>query len=462
MSAEGTKKQIAAAELIRGRYGERYCPETPRVYKARAGAQDAHEAIRPARVEIEPAMVRKSLTPDQYRLYKLIWERFVASQMESAELETLTVDLECSGWVFRASGYTVTFPGYMAVYEEAADDGQRNRRADDPEEQRDLRIPPLREGERLPCTAVEPGRHFTEPPPRYTEGSFIKLLEEKGIGRPSTFATIVSTITTRGYVKREGKALVPTQLGEVTNDIMLRNFATIVDEHFTARMENDLDGIEEGKESMEDVLSRFWNGFEKQLEQAEKQIGSVSVSLPVEETDFVCDKCGSRMIVKNGRFGKFAACPNYPTCKSTRPLTDPVKNPAEAAPTGMKCELCGADMVLRSGRYGSFYACSRYPECKFTKQKTKEIGVPCPKCGGQIVMKNGRNRAVFYSCENYPKCDFSSWDMPTKEKCPQCGGMLFRKKGKPLLACHAEGCGYSRPYEPEDTPPVRDGGGSEA
>ena len=305
--------QTAAAELIRGRYGERYCPETPRVYKARAGAQDAHEAIRPARVEIEPAMVRKSLTPDQYRLYKLIWERFVASQMESAELETLTVDLECSGWVFRASGYTVTFPGYMAVYEEAADDGQRNRRADDPEEQRDLRIPPLREGERLPCTAVEPGRHFTEPPPRYTEGSFIKLLEEKGIGRPSTFATIVSTITTRGYVKREGKALVPTQLGEVTNDIMLRNFATIVDEHFTARMENDLDGIEEGKESMEDVLSRFWNGFEKQLEQAEKQIGSVSVSLPVEETDFVCDKCGSRMIVKNGRFGKFAACPNYPS-----------------------------------------------------------------------------------------------------------------------------------------------------
>ena len=255
---------------------------------------------------------------------------------------------------------------------------------------------------------------------------------------------------------------MPTQLGEVTNDIMLRNFATIVDEHFTARMENDLDGIEEGKESMEDVLSRFWNGFEKQLEQAEKQIGSVSVSLPVEETDFVCDKCGSRMIVKNGRFGKFAACPNYPTCKSTRPLTDPVKNPAEAAPTGMKCELCGADMVLRSGRYGSFYACSRYPECKFTKQKTKEIGVPCPKCGGQIVMKNGRNRAVFYSCENYPKCDFSSWDMPTKEKCPQCGGMLFRKKGKPLLVCHAEGCGYSRPYEPEDTPPVRDGGGSEA
>ena len=262
--------QTAAAELIRGRYGERYCPETPRVYKARAGAQDAHEAIRPARVEIEPAMVRKSLTPDQYRLYKLIWERFVASQMESAELETLTVDLECSGWVFRASGYTVTFPGYMAVYEEAADDGQRNRRADDPEEQRDLRIPPLREGERLPCTAVEPGRHFTEPPPRYTEGSFIKLLEEKGIGRPSTFATIVSTITTRGYVKREGKALVPTQLGEVTNDIMLRNFATIVDEHFTARMENDLDGIEEGKESMEDVLSRFWNGFEKQLEQRER------------------------------------------------------------------------------------------------------------------------------------------------------------------------------------------------
>ena len=444
--------QDAAAGLIRSKYGDSYCPSTPRTYKTRAGAQDAHEAIRPARIDIEPAMIRKMLTADQYKLYKLIWERFIASQMESAELETMTVDFNCTGHLFRTSGYTVTFPGYMAVYEEAADDSRRaGGSSDDPEEQKDLRLPALKEGDALAQKSIDPARHFTEAPPRYTEGSFIKLLEEKGIGRPSTFATIITTITTRGYVKREGKALVPTELGEITNDIMLQNFSSVVDEQFTARMEDDLDGIESGKESMEDVLSRFWGKFEVQLSDAERQIGSMNVQVPVEETDFVCDKCGARMVVKNGRFGKFAACPNYPKCKSTRPLTegnvDPEAQQAPAAPqevvTDMKCELCGADMVLRSGRFGSFYACSRYPACKFTKQKVREIGVPCPQCGAPLVMKTGRSKTVFYSCEKYPACDFSSWDVPTNEKCPVCGKMLFRKKGKQLLICHTDGCKYT-------------------
>ncbi len=449
--------QGAAASLIREKYGDAYCPATPPSYKTKANAQDAHEAIRPARVEIEPVAIRKMLTSDQYRLYKLIWERFVASQMESAVLETLTVDFDCKGWLFRTSGYTVTFSGYMAVYEESADDSQKTHMADEPEEQKDLRIPPLSQGETLTPEAVTPSKHFTEPPPRYTEGSFIKLLEEKGIGRPSTFATIVTTIISRNYIKREGKTLLPTELGEITNSLMIKNFSSVVDEQFTARMEDDLDGIENGRETMVEVLSRFWSQFEKQLDAAETAIGSVSVQLPVETTDFICDKCGSRMIVKNGRFGKFAACPNYPACKSTRPLIRSASDPGEGTeangkssepvPAGMKCELCGADMVLRTGRYGVFYACSQYPACKFTKQRNREIGVPCPKCGAQLVVKTSRSKAVFYSCERYPDCDFSSWDMPTKEICPSCGGMLFRKKGKPLLVCHTEGCTYSRAIE---------------
>ena len=459
--------QAAAATLIREKYGDNYYPDTPRVYKTRASAQDAHEAIRPARVEIEPAMVRKVLTSDQYRLYKLIWERFIASQMESADIATLTVDFDCHGYLFRTSGYTVTFPGYMAVYEESVDESHRNSMADEPEEQRDLRIPALEAGQVLKSDQIDPNRHFTEPPLRYTEASLIKLLEEKGIGRPSTFATIITTIISRGYVKREAKSLVPTELGEVTNTIMIQNFSTVVDEQFTARMEDELDSIEAGDEEMEVVLSRFWGSFEKQLTAAEGTIGSINVTLPVETTDMICDKCGAQMIVKNGRFGKFAACPNYPTCKNTKPLT-PEADPAaeaktaeaekkpEVTATDMVCDKCGAPMVLRSGRYGSFYACSAYPTCKFTKPKTRDIGVACPKCQAKMVMKTGRNKTVFYSCERYPDCDFSSWDMPTNEKCPTCGQMLFRKKGKALLVCHDKACGYSRETEPVAEPSVED------
>ncbi len=447
-----SEAQTAAATLIRQKYGENYYPDTPRVYKTRAGAQDAHEAIRPVRVDIEPAMIRRQLTPDQYRLYKLIWERFIASQMESADLATLTVDFDARGYLFRTSGYTVTFPGYMAVYEESTDESHHTAMADEPEEQKDLRIPALTEGQVLSSQRIDPARHFTEPPPRYTEASLIKLLEEKGIGRPSTFATIITTIVSRGYVKRESKSLVPTSLGEVTNDIMIANFSTVVDEKFTARMEDELDGIENGSDTMEDVLSRFWGTFELQLSEAERTIGSINVTLPVETTDMICDKCGAQMIVKNGRFGKFAACPNYPTCKNTKPLDAAPESEGEkkkeALLTDMVCEQCGAPMIQRTGRYGTFYACSAYPACKFTKQKTRDIGVPCPKCGSKLVMKTGRNKTVFYSCEKYPECDFSSWDMPTAENCPACGEMLFRKKGKALLVCHSKACGYSREAEP--------------
>ena len=438
--------QAAAKEYITSKYGEEYTPKTPRKYKSNKSAQDAHEAIRPSKIELTPALIKKSLTNDQYKLYKLIWERFVASQMQSAKLNTITADFECNGYIFRSSGYSVAFQGYMAVYEATE---EAKAPSDEVAEVKDIRIPPLKEGEELSSDEITPARHFTEAPPRYTEASLIKFLEEKGIGRPSTYTPIITTIVARNYVKREGKALVPTQLGELTTKIMEENFKDVVDYRFTAKMETDLDKIEDGKKTMNTVLDDFWSDFSRELKEAEEKIGSESIEIPVEETDIICEKCGSRMIVKSGKFGKFAACPNYPTCKNTKPLTAKSESePKKEVVADFKCEKCGADMVLRSSRYGTFFACSNYPKCKFIKQKNKELDVLCPKCQGKIITKYGKKRNVFYSCENYPECDFSSWDMPTNEKCPNCNNILYRKKGKNLLVCAEKNCEYKRETEP--------------
>ena len=442
--------QAEAREYIGEKYGSDYYPESPRQYKTRAGAQDAHEAIRPARVALEPAKIKKFLTNDQFKLYKLIWERFIASQMESAVLATVTADFASAGYIFRASGYTVDFQGYMALYEESEEESRRN--ADELQEEKNIKLPNVNVDEKLDTLGLTPDKHFTEPPARYNDASLIKFLEEMGIGRPSTFATIISTIISRNYVKREGKSLVPTPTGEITNKLMLESFPDVVDYKFTAEMENDLDRIENGKMEMGQVLSEFWSDFERELGAAEEKMKDAALEVPVEETDIICDKCGSKMIVKNGRFGKFAACPNYPQCRNTKPLVAKSAEEEEKAEkkvvvADFKCELCGADMVQRSGRYGSFFACSRFPECNFTKQKTRDIGVACPKCASKIVMKNGKNKTVFYSCEKYPECDFSSWDMPTNEKCPDCGEILFRKKGQATYVCHNKTCGYKRAIE---------------
>ncbi|MBO7302830.1 MAG: type I DNA topoisomerase, partial [Clostridia bacterium] len=417
-----------AKSYIADKYGDSYCPTSPRIYKSRALSQDAHEAIRPSRVGVEPMKIKKYLTNDQFKLYKLIWERFVASQMESALLSTVTVDCESASYIFRASGYTIDFQGYMAVYEESEDDTRNN--ADEVSEQKNIRLPMLKGKDALKTVSVTPDKHFTEPPARYNDASLVKFLEEMGIGRPSTFATIISTIISRNYVKREGKSLVPTPTGELTNKLMIQSFPDIVNYKFTAEMENDLDGIEQGGVDMKGVLEDFWKGFEKELAEANEKMKDTELDVPVEETDIVCEKCGSKMVIKNGRFGKFAACPNYPQCKNTKPLNAAEPNEQKEKKqiiADFKCELCGADMVQRSGRYGSFFACSKFPACSFTKQKTRDIGVPCPKCGSKIVMKNGKNKTVFYSCEKYPTCDFSSWDMPTNEVCPDCGEILYRK-----------------------------------
>lgn len=442
-----SEAQQAAKQYIVAKYGEKYYPASSRNYKTRAGAQDAHEAIRPSVMALEPLAIRKHLTIDQYRLYKLIWERFVASQMQSAELNTVVADFNSQGYIFRASGYTVAFPGYMAVYEETEDE-HRSTADDDNYDVKDMLIPDIKQGQLLDCTVIDADQHFTEAPPRYTEASLIKFLEEKGIGRPSTYTPIITTIIGRNYVSRDGKSLVPTQLGEVTTKLMKENFADVVNYRFTAEMETNLDEIERGKVDMNKVLSDFWSDFSKELEAADKSTVDGGLLPPPEETDMICEKCGSRMVVKMGRYGKFAACPNYPQCRNTKPLESvsdkgedqKAQKPLEIA--DFKCERCGGDMVLRTGKFGSFYACVNYPKCRFTKQKVKETDVPCPKCGAKIVIKHGRNKTVFYSCERYPECDFSSWDAPTLEKCPKCGGMLFRRKGKDTLYCRTEGCGY--------------------
>lgn len=437
-AAEATKTYIT------NKFGSDYAPEQQRVYKARDNAQDAHEAIRPADVTLEPDMIKKYLSSGQYKLYKLIWSRYVASQMSNAELDTVTADIQAGDYIFRTGGYVVKFNGYMAVYDSGDDNSDETEKN---------RIPEIKEGETLLLKELLPAQKFTEPPARYNEATLIKFLEEKGIGRPSTFVPIISTIISRGYVRRDKHSLIPTALGEITTKLMIDNFPDVVDYKFTAQLEDNLDSISEGNSTMTDVLSNFYKGFAQSLETAFEKSSELSVSIPAEQTDITCDKCGSTMIIKNGKFGKFAACPNYPECKNTKPLDSKGNPKTEApspAPEGMNCELCGGALVLRNGRYGSFYACENFPKCKFTKQITKDTGVACPKCGAKIVIKHGKNNSFFYSCERYPECDFSSWDQPLQKPCPDCGGLMLKKKGKGNVYCINKDCGHTELPEATD------------
>ena len=429
--------QAAAGALIKEKFGPEYCPKTPNVYKSKAGAQDAHEAIRPSDPSILPDAVKGKLSNDQFKLYKLIWERFMASQMKNAELDTVSVDIAAGKYLFRASGYTVKFPGFMVLYDTVRDNEE--------EDDKPLELPPLTVGEPLKAEEILPAQHFTQPPPRFTEGSLVKMLEEKGVGRPSTFTSTITTIIARGYVRRNGKLLEPTELGRLTTKLMKDSFPEIIDYGFTAKMEDDLVKIENGQAENLSVLRDFYTDFEKELKEADEKLDKLEYVKPVEVTDIICDKCGANMVIREGRYGKFAACPNFPKCRNTRRLNDDASaaEGAEEVLADEKCPVCGSDMILKKGAYGSFYACRNYPDCKTTKPYYKDTGVACPQCGKRILVKQSRSRKTFYSCEDYPNCKFSVWDVPQQMKCPRCGGLVLKKKNKEHYYCYNEACGWS-------------------
>ncbi|MBO4865640.1 MAG: type I DNA topoisomerase [Ruminococcus sp.] len=379
--------RAAAYDFIKEKYGDAYIPEKPRVYKTKGSAQDAHEAIRPTNPAITPELVKASgVTNDQYKLYKLIWERFIASQMANCTMDTMSVDIAANGVMFKATGYSVKFDGFTVLYEESKDE----------EEEKKNVLPPLAKGDKLTPKEITGNQHFTQPPPRYTEATLVKAFEETGIGRPSTYVTTVTTIINRNYVERDGKQLKPTSLGEVTNELMSEHFDKIVDVKFTANMEKSLDDIESGKIGWVNTLQKFYKEFDSELGVAEKEMEGKRVKVPDEATDEVCEVCGKPMVIKIGRFGKFMAC-------------------------------------------------SGFPDCKNTKRIVQETGGDCPFCGKRVLLKKSKKGKKYYGCENNPECSFMTWDIPTEEKCPRCGSTLFQKGGKNgILICHKQDCGYQR------------------
>ena len=379
--------RAAGNKYILNTYGEKYLPSKPRYYKTKGNAQDGHEAIRPSMPEVTPDSVKDSLTTDQYKIYKLIWERFISSLMETCLQETIKVEISAKGYIFNATGYSVKFDGFTVLYEEKTDDNSKAA-AEAP-------LPLMAKGDVLKLKSLLGNQHFTQPPARYTEASLIKALEENGVGRPSTYVTITSTILSKEYVVREGKQFVPTELGEAVTKLLKETLPNIVNVKYTSKMEDDLDKIDSGDKDYIDMIRLYFNDFEEPLEKAKKEMLGVKIKLKDEETDEICDKCGRNMVIKVGRFGKFLACPGYPECKNTKPL------------------------VFKTS-------------------------AKCPECGGDVIEKRTKKGTSFYGCSNYPKCNFMTWDMPTDEVCPECGKSLFKKKGGVLCCPDTEGCGFTK------------------
>ena len=424
-----------ARRFIENSFGKQHVPKTPPSYKSKAGAQEAHEAARPTSMEKTPDKVKPFLTKEQQALYSLVWNRFIASQMKPAELEQTTLDMSCSSQtpaLLRATGSVVRFPGFMALYTETLEDI---------EEEAGGLLPALKKGDPIGLLDIEPKQHFTQPPPKYTEASLVKTLEEKGIGRPSTYAAILSTIVDREYVSKDDKRLMPTELGVLVNDYLVERFPELMDSGFTAKMEDKLDKIETGKHKWVKVIRDFYKPFSRDLKEAENIEGKIK---PEDiATDEVCEKCEKPMVIRWGRHGRFLACSGYPGCRNTKPL-EGEKQAAPEVATEEKCPKCDANMVMKSGRFGQFLACPRYPECKGTKPIP--TGVKCPDDGGDIVQKRTRTGKPFWSCSNYPDCKFAIWQRPINEKCQNCGAdfLIVRKErsGETVKACLNKECGF--------------------
>ncbi|HUQ91523.1 MAG TPA: type I DNA topoisomerase [Bryobacteraceae bacterium] len=485
-------------ELIGKRFGPQYLPETPNVYKSKKDAQEAHEAIRPTSAMRAPEDLVGLIAEDEWKLYRLIWMRFAASQMMPALFDQTTIEVKAGGsdghaYLFRATGSVPKFDGFLAVYEEGKD------QKDEEDEELKHRLPAVEPGETLKLRAIEPEQHFTEPPPRFNEATLVKELESDGVGRPSTYASILSTIQEREYVKKEGGKFVPTELGMVVTDLLVESFDDIFDVRYTARMEEELDDIEEGKIDWRVALTEFYGKFSKDLEYAERNM--TDIKRMEKPTDLVCDKCGKAMVIKWGRHGSFIACTGYPECTNTRELTVdlPDVDKVDFSEQGAEeyCENCGRTMVLKKGRFGTFFACSGYPDCKTTKRigsteqkkadvpleelcpkcgkhlllkqgrfgeftacsdyptckyvKQKTIGVTCPKCHeGDIIERRSKRGKTFYGCNRYPECDFVAWGKPLAEKCPECGGgYMIEKwlKAGPVAQCPNPECKHKHPIE---------------
>jgi DNA topoisomerase-1 len=484
-------------ELIGMRYGEQFRPETPNFFKSKKGAQDAHEAVRPSSAMKTPDDVAKFLQEDELKLYRLIWMRFVASQMCPAVFDQTTIDVTAKGkdgaaYTFRATGSVPKFKGFLEVYEEGKD------QKDEEDEELRHRLPQVAQGEELKLKAIEPEQHFTEPPPRFNEATLVKELESDGVGRPSTYASILSTIQERQYVKKEGGKFIPTELGMVVTDLLLESFNDLFDVRYTARMEEELDEIEEGKMEWRAAMAEFYERFQKNIEHAERNM--TDIKRMERPTDLLCDKCGKPMVIKWGKHGSFIACTGYPECTNTRELTVdlPDVDKANLSEQGEEeyCENCGRPMVLKKGRFGQFYACSGYPDCKTTKQiggeqkkmdvpldekcpncgnnlvlkqgrfgeftacsnyptckfvKQKTIGVACPNCSeGEVVERRSKRGKTFYGCNRYPDCDFVAWGKPLPEKCPECGSSYMIEKylkAGPVAQCPNAECKYKHPLE---------------
>jgi DNA topoisomerase-1 len=492
----------AARAYIQKKFGAPYLPEKPIQYKSKKDAQDAHEAIRPTDVSRTPESLKKFLSPDEYKLYKLIWQRFVASQMTPAVFDQTTIEIRAGDYLFRATGSVEKFNGFRAVYEEGKDD--RTPQEIEEDEELKHRLPPVRSGERLTLHQVTPEQHFTEPPPRYNEATLVKALEEKGIGRPSTYASILSVIQNRDYVEKMQGRFYPTELGMVVNDLLVKNFSDIFDVAYTARMEDELDEVEEGKLTWTEALEEFYAKFKKDLRRAEREMADMkgegiptdircekcgrtmnirlgrngqflactgypdcdgTADLTAEQAakygvaapggpptpevpGQVCEKCGKPMAVKRGRFGYFLACTGYPACRNTKKIVMKEGGATAVSDTPLeeKCPDCGAHLVRKHGRYGEFTACSNYPECKYVKRQT--LGVACPEkgCTGEIVVRRTKRGKTFYGCSRYPQCKFTAWDKPVNSPCPKCGSPILlekvSKKGEATRYCPKESCQY--------------------